>query len=114
MRAFVDTGPLYSAFVLPWAAFGSLVILYFEAAGRSSYSGSLVAGWALLSGDLTVVWAEAWAASAGQDKTPGGIWAGTLCTAVLSWDTAQEGSRTPGSAGAEEAACSPVVEGGLV
>lgn len=45
--------------------------------------------------DLTAVWAEAWVACAGQDKTPGGTQAGAHDTAGLSWDTDQEGSMTP-------------------
>lgn len=45
--------------------------------------------------DLTAVWAEAWVVCAGQDKTPGGTWAGAHGTAGLSWDTDQEGSMTP-------------------
>lgn len=32
---------------------------------------------------------------AGQDKTPGEIWAGAYGTAGLSWDTDQEDSMTP-------------------
>lgn len=45
--------------------------------------------------DLTAVWAEAWVVCAGQNKTPGGTWAGAHGTAGLSWDTDQEGSMTP-------------------
>ncbi len=45
--------------------------------------------------DLTAVWAEVWVVCAGQDKTPGGTWAGAHGTAGLSWDTDQEGSMTP-------------------
>ena len=45
--------------------------------------------------DLTAVWAEAWVVCAGQDKTPGGTWAGGHGTAGLSLDTDQEGSMTP-------------------
>lgn len=109
----MDTEPLYSAFVLPWLASGSLSVPGFEAAAPPSYSGNSAAGWASLSEDLTAAWAEAWAGGAGQDKTPGGTWAGKHGTAGLSWGTAQEGSTTPGSAAGEEAACSPVAEEGL-
>lgn len=44
---------------------------------------------------LTAVRAEVWVVCAGQDKTPGEIWAGAHGTAGLSWDTDQEGSMTP-------------------
>ena len=41
------------------------------------------------------MWAEVWVVCAGQDKTPGGTWAGAHDTAGLSWDTDQEDSTTP-------------------
>lgn len=54
------------------------------------------------------MWAEVWVVCAGQDKTPGGTWAGAHGTAGLSWGTDQEGSMTPVSVEVEEAACSLV------
>lgn len=54
------------------------------------------------------MWAEAWVVCAGQDKTPGGTWAGAHGTAGLSWDTDQEGSMTPVFVEVEGAACSLV------
>lgn len=49
----------------------------------------------ILCTDLAAVWAEVWVVCAGQDKTPGVIWAGAHGTAGLSWDTDQEDSMTP-------------------